>query len=168
MRRLFRARRCDESDLTQRQRVLAGRVRDLLTAETVKFEERVDSNGEPVYVFEIATSAEASLRVRVTVIDDVFQFEANGALLLRDLAAWPVGHDLDWVEECIDVLKRLLQNDLRIRLCRTLFGRTARAVWLAAGKNEGGWNGELAAVRRRDCDEQVFSSWYQRSDKPPI
>lgn len=155
-----------KDDLTPRQRMLAASVRELLTAEGVKFEERVQLNGEAVHVFEIATSSESALHVKVTVVDDVFQFQANSARLMRDLSAWPAGHDLEWVDECIWVLKLLLHNDLRIRECRTIFGAFTHAIWLATSENTGGWNGELPAVRRRDCPEQVFPNWYQKSEMP--
>jgi hypothetical protein len=95
-----------KDDLTPRQLVLSARVREVLTAERVKFEEGI------------------------------------------------------WV------LGLLLRNDVRIRECRTIFGGTVRAIGLATGKDEGGWNGERPAVRRRECPEQVFSNWYQRSDSP--
>ena len=157
--------RYGKDDLTSRQRMLAASVRELLTAERVKFEERVQLNGEAVYVFEIATSSHIALDVKIIVVDDVFQFQANDALLMRDWGTWPAGHDVEWVNECIWVLKLLLHNDLRIRECRTIFGGSAHAIWLATGKNTGGWNGELPAVRRRDCPEQVFPNWYQKLSK---
>jgi hypothetical protein len=152
-----------KDDLTPRQLMLSARVRELLTAERVRFEEGIQLNGEAVYVFTIATFSETQLTVRIIVVDDVFQFEANGALLMRDLARQD---DRDWVEECSWVLGLLLQSDLRIRECRTIFGGTARGIWLSTGENEGAWNGEWPAVRRRECPEQVFSNWYQRSDSP--
>jgi hypothetical protein len=155
-----------KDDLTPRQQMLAASIRELLTAERVKFEDRLQLNGEAVYIFEIATSSQRALHVEIMVVDDGFQFQANGALLMRDLSAWPAGHDVEWVDECIWVLKLLLRNDLRIRECRTIFGGATRAIWLATSKNEGGWNGELPAVRRRDCPEQVFPNWYQKSEMP--
>lgn len=157
--RWFGTKAWGKDDLTPRQLMLSEKVRELLMAERVRFEEGIQLNGEAVYVFRIATFSETELTVRIIVVDDVFQFEANGALLMRDLGRQD---DRNWIDECSWVLELLLQNDLRIRECRTMFGRTARAIWLATGENEGGWNGALPAVRRRECPEHVFSNWYQR------
>ena len=47
--RALGTKRYGKDDLTSRQRMLAASVRELLTAERVKFEERVQLNGEAVY-----------------------------------------------------------------------------------------------------------------------
>lgn len=145
---------------TYRQRLLAERVRDELRAARVAFKEVIETtSSETLYVFEITSPQGVALQIAVMVLDDVFEFNANGARVRI------VGEDdSQWIDECARVLGLLLSSQLRIRLRRTLFGKRDGAIWVPAAEGQGSWHGDLSAIRG-DGEEFVFPKWFELS--PP-
>ena len=145
---------------TYRQRLLAERVRDQLRAAHVAFKEVIETtSSETLYVFEITSAQGAALQIAVKVLDDVFEFNANGARVRI------VGEDhSQWIGECARVLGLLLSSQLRIRVRRTLFRKRDGAIWVPAEEGQGSWHGDLSAIRG-DGEEFVFPKWFELS--PP-
>jgi len=132
--------------VTDRQRNLADTISVTLRVAKAEFREHVDTTSpEPVVRFDLRTPPGSGLRVAVSVLDDLLVFEANGASMRMELAAWPPGQDGEWIKDCVRTIQSLLSNPLRIRLRTSLFGRPVGAIWVPSSKGEGAWSGERDA-----------------------
>jgi hypothetical protein len=139
----MRSTRTPEDLLTAAQRELAQGVRDRLQRAGARFREGIDSNGtESWHRFTLDIRPERNLSVEIFLASDVFQFLANSADLR--LEAQDAGNDpAAWAAESLRVLDALLDSELRIRVRRTLFGRSTGAVWVPIDR--GAWNGDPLA-----------------------
>jgi hypothetical protein len=157
--------RVPEQLLTDTQRRFAEAVRACLSDARVSFSETIDGNqSESWYSFRIQAVTDA-LEVSVDIVDDQFTFGANGAHLIIARTAWDPGDVDEWIAESIECLRALLQNELRLRVRRTLLGGTTGAVWITRdGGKSGGWNGDLAAVRGKGEEKRFAWPWYQVSE----
>ena len=146
------------ANLTARQQHLVNAIRACLARHSAAFDEGAEPVAEPIHVFDIRTT-DPRLRVRILILDDAFHIEADEALLVRDLAAYPQGGDEAWTADCVSVLDKLLSEDLRIRVRKPLLFSPTGAIWVPAGAGESGWSGEEGAVRGKGT-EAVFPGWY--------
>ena len=144
------------------QRELAARLRGRLRAANAAFDEDVITYPEPrisEFYFNLHVREPHRLTTEVNIGPELFQFEANGAQLR--LYSQDVRDDFDqWVQLCDQTFKALVAHDLRIRLRRTLFGRSHGAVWVPG--QPGAWNGELFATLGWGREER-FESWLATS-----
>lgn len=144
------------------QRVFADRLRDLLKTVQCDYTEEIKGTSAEAWYSFILRTEDPRPSVIMNIVGDAFVFVVNGAEMRLDLAAW--GDDTEaWMRESLRVVDILLRNDLRIRLRRTLFGRSTGAVWIADVKNDGVWNGDRAACGGTGREVIFPRRWYKRT-----
>lgn len=150
--------RTDPASLvTVHQQALANRVRDTLTHTSVVFTEQLTGTADEAFVtFTLVGSRiEEALEVRVSVLGDQLNISANGAEFFSPLGAFLNEADAvaRWSDHCVDILDRLLNNDLRISSRRTVLGGLVGAIWIPGP--DGGWSGDVRSFGRKG-QEQIF------------
>ena len=145
---------------TPTQRRLADAVCRELEQAHARYEESMKcNNAECWIVIKILTPPGSGLDVSVFVVGDTMLFTANGADFYVDHAAFQFDDDA-WITGATDVIARLLQSELRIRLRKTLFHGVRGAVWLPGNGDGGAWSGDLVAVRGKGVEVKFPVPWY--------
>ncbi len=135
----------DRLHTTDEQKELAELIEELLDTAGAVFR-RVERGGaEPWYRILIDPTCDGKLTVSIDIAPDMFAMDANGASLRLARLDSPDG--ATWIETCLGTLTRLANDDLTVRLRRTLFGRTVGAVRIPSDDGNHVWNGELLACR---------------------
>ncbi len=133
----------DRRTTTDEQETLAAFVAELLDSAGAAFSRTKVSDTEPWYRFVLEPTGNGSLNVFVNIAPDMFELDANGANLR--LARVDFSDGTMWITACRDTMVRLAENDLTIRLRRTLLGKTVGAVQIPSAAGDHLWNGDLLA-----------------------
>lgn len=130
--------------LTDEQVELLGRLDEVLRGRGAVSDLSVAGPAaEPHAELVLLLPPERSLDVRMRLGADAFELDANGAVMRLDRVDFGDEGAL-WIDACVHVLEVLLENELVLRLRRTLGFRRVGAVRVP-GPGGDVWNGDLLA-----------------------